>query len=104
RGSRSPSSRMHAAASISTARWPRPIGVFAIAVFRSSAWRPCCEDLEIVMVEKRGKPLGGSDRPPDDPLLWPFAAARLAMGARFWGAGHDTPEKERRPQPVATRE
>ncbi len=36
------------------------------------------------MVEKTGKPLGGPDHVPDDPLLWPFAAARLAMDACFW--------------------
>jgi len=36
------------------------------------------------MVEKSGKPLVGSDGPADDPLLWPFAAARLAMDACFW--------------------
>ena len=46
------------------------------------------------MVEKGGKPLGGSDRPPDDPLLWPFAAARLAMDACFWWLERDPPEQD----------
>lgn len=36
------------------------------------------------MAEKAGKQPGGPDRAPDDPLLWPFAAARLAMDACFW--------------------
>ncbi|WP_375314618.1 alpha/beta fold hydrolase [Bradyrhizobium sp. A5] len=36
------------------------------------------------MVEKAGKQPGGPERAPDDPLLWPFAAARLAVDACFW--------------------
>ncbi|MCK1360205.1 alpha/beta fold hydrolase [Bradyrhizobium sp. 199] len=36
------------------------------------------------MVEKIAKQPGGPDHPPDEPLLWPFAAARLAMDACFW--------------------
>jgi hypothetical protein len=36
------------------------------------------------MAEKTGKQLGGPDHVPGDPLLWPFAAARLAMDACFW--------------------
>lgn len=36
------------------------------------------------MVEKTGKPPSGPGHVPDDPLLWPFAAARLAMDACFW--------------------
>jgi poly(3-hydroxyalkanoate) synthetase len=36
------------------------------------------------MIDKTGKRLGGPDHVPDDELLWPFAAARLAMDACFW--------------------
>lgn len=36
------------------------------------------------MADKAGKQQGGPERAPDDPLLWPFAAARLAMDACFW--------------------
>lgn len=36
------------------------------------------------MVEKIGKQPGGPDRAREEPLLWPFAAARLAMDACFW--------------------
>lgn len=36
------------------------------------------------MVEKTGKRPSGPGHVPDDPLLWPFAAARLAMDACFW--------------------
>lgn len=35
------------------------------------------------MAAKTGKQLGGPDHVPGDPLLWPFAAARLAMDAWF---------------------
>lgn len=34
--------------------------------------------------EKSGQQPGESRRGPDDPMLWPFAAARLAMDACFW--------------------
>ncbi|MBR0839855.1 alpha/beta fold hydrolase [Bradyrhizobium liaoningense] len=36
------------------------------------------------MAEKTDKQPRPPDRAPDDPLLWPFAAARLAMDACFW--------------------
>ncbi|RZM99889.1 poly(3-hydroxyalkanoate) synthetase [Bradyrhizobium genosp. SA-3] len=36
------------------------------------------------MVEKTGKQPRGPGHAPDDPLLWPFTAARLAMDACFW--------------------
>ncbi|WGR67906.1 MULTISPECIES: alpha/beta fold hydrolase [unclassified Bradyrhizobium] len=36
------------------------------------------------MAEKTHKRPTGSGHVPDDPLLWPFAAARLAMDACFW--------------------
>ncbi|MBR0705476.1 alpha/beta fold hydrolase [Bradyrhizobium liaoningense] len=36
------------------------------------------------MVDKTGKQPGRPDHMPDDPLLWPFATARLAMDACFW--------------------
>ena len=36
------------------------------------------------MVDKPAKSPPESGRPPDDPHLWPFAAARLAMDACFW--------------------
>lgn len=34
--------------------------------------------------EKTGKQPSESGRSPDDPMLWPFAAARLTMDACFW--------------------
>ncbi|QQO11720.1 alpha/beta fold hydrolase [Bradyrhizobium diazoefficiens] len=43
------------------------------------------------MVETTGKQKGGPV--PDDPLLWPFAAARLAMDACFWWLERDPPEQ-----------
>jgi len=46
------------------------------------------------MVEKSGKPPGGSDRPQDDTLLWPFAAARLAMDSCFWWLERCPPEQD----------
>jgi poly(3-hydroxyalkanoate) synthetase len=36
------------------------------------------------VVQKTGKQPGGPDHVQDDPLLWPFAAARLAMDACLW--------------------
>lgn len=42
------------------------------------------------MVETTGKQQGGPA--PDEPLLWPFAAARLAMDACFWWLERDPPE------------
>lgn len=43
------------------------------------------------MVDKTGKRLGGPDQAPDDPVLWPFAAARLAMEACFWWVERGSP-------------
>lgn len=43
------------------------------------------------MVETTTKQKGGPV--PDDPLLWPFAAARLAMDACFWWLERDPPEQ-----------
>jgi poly(3-hydroxyalkanoate) synthetase len=37
-----------------------------------------------MVVEKSGQQPGEAGRGPDDPMLWPFAAARLAMDACFW--------------------
>jgi poly(3-hydroxyalkanoate) synthetase len=37
-----------------------------------------------MVVEKTGQEPGGAGRGPDDPMLWPFAAARFAMDACFW--------------------
>src|SRR6478735_4955986 len=37
----------------------------------------------MVVTREGGKQPGGTGRP-DEPLLWPFAAARLAMDACFW--------------------
>jgi poly(3-hydroxyalkanoate) synthetase len=36
------------------------------------------------LADKTGKQPGRADRVPDDPMLWPFTAARLAMDACFW--------------------
>lgn len=36
------------------------------------------------MVNQAGKQSGAKGSVPDDPLLWPFAAARLAMDSCFW--------------------
>jgi poly(3-hydroxyalkanoate) synthetase len=36
------------------------------------------------MAEKNGEQPGGSGQVPEDPMLWPFQAARLAMDACFW--------------------
>ncbi|PIS99536.1 poly(3-hydroxyalkanoate) synthetase [Bradyrhizobium nitroreducens] len=36
------------------------------------------------MVDKARKEKGAQDASPEDPLLWPFAAARLAMDSCFW--------------------
>ncbi|QQO21871.1 alpha/beta hydrolase [Bradyrhizobium diazoefficiens] len=46
------------------------------------------------MVDKTGKRLGGPDQAPDDPVLWPFAAARLAMEACFWWVERGSPEPD----------
>ncbi|WP_314963052.1 alpha/beta fold hydrolase [Bradyrhizobium cosmicum] len=44
------------------------------------------------MVGNSGKRQGGPEHSPDDPLLWPFAAARLAMDACFWWIDRGSPE------------
>ncbi|MCK1742288.1 alpha/beta fold hydrolase [Bradyrhizobium sp. 139] len=54
------------------------------------------------MVEKSGKPLGGPERPPDDPRLWPFAAARLAMDACLWWLERGPPEQDESNLPWTT--
>ena len=54
------------------------------------------------MVEKSGRPPGGSDRPQDDTLLWPFAAAKLAMDACFWWLERGPPEQEESTLPWTT--
>ena len=36
------------------------------------------------LADKTGKQPGRADRVPDDPMLWPLTAARLAMDACFW--------------------
>ncbi|MFT4121733.1 alpha/beta fold hydrolase [Bradyrhizobium sp.] len=36
------------------------------------------------MAETTGRQQGKPDQTPDDPLLWPYAAARLAVDACFW--------------------
>ncbi|MCK1594010.1 MULTISPECIES: alpha/beta fold hydrolase [unclassified Bradyrhizobium] len=45
------------------------------------------------MVEKAGRQPGGPGHAPDDPMLWPFAAARLAMDACFWWLERGTAEQ-----------
>ncbi|WP_426608719.1 alpha/beta fold hydrolase [Bradyrhizobium sp. McL0616] len=45
------------------------------------------------MAEKTGKQPSGPGHVPDDPLLWPFAAARLAMDACFWWLERGPPEQ-----------
>ncbi|MDH6263654.1 alpha/beta fold hydrolase [Bradyrhizobium sp. BR13661] len=42
--------------------------------------------------EKSGRQPGGSGRGPDDPVLWPLAAARFAMDACFWWLERDPVE------------
>lgn len=37
-----------------------------------------------MVMQKSGQRPGEAGRAPDDPMLWPFAAARLAMDACFW--------------------
>ncbi|WP_441236250.1 alpha/beta fold hydrolase [Bradyrhizobium sp. 930_D9_N1_4] len=46
------------------------------------------------MVETRSKRQGGPVHAPDDPLLWPFAAARLTMDACFWWLERGPPEQD----------
>lgn len=54
------------------------------------------------MAEKTGKQLGGTDQIPDDPLLWPFAAARLAMDACFWWTERGSPAPDESALPWTT--
>jgi poly(3-hydroxyalkanoate) synthetase len=44
------------------------------------------------MAERTGKQPRGADHVPADSLLWPFAAARLAMDACFWWVERGPPE------------
>jgi hypothetical protein len=37
-----------------------------------------------MVAEKSGQQPAGSGHVPEEPMLWPFAAARLAMDACFW--------------------
>ena len=46
------------------------------------------------MVEKAGKDRGTQDAVPDDPLLWPFSAARLALDSCFWWLERGPVEQE----------
>lgn len=54
------------------------------------------------MVEKIGKQPGGPDHAPDEPLLWPFAAARLAMDACFWWVERGRAEQDESNLPWTT--
>ncbi|QOG17987.1 MULTISPECIES: alpha/beta fold hydrolase [Bradyrhizobium] len=45
------------------------------------------------MVETTGKQKGGPRPVPDEALLWPLAAARLAMDACFWWVERPSPEQ-----------
>lgn len=46
-----------------------------------------------MVVQKSGQRPGEAKRVPDDALLWPFAAARLAMDACFWWLERDPAEQ-----------
>ncbi|MFK4507540.1 alpha/beta fold hydrolase [Bradyrhizobium daqingense] len=46
------------------------------------------------MADKTSKQSHGPGHPPDDPLLWPFAAARLAMDACFWWLDRGAPVEQ----------
>lgn len=46
------------------------------------------------MVDKTDKRPGRPDHAPDEPLLWPFTAARLAMDACFWWVGRGPAEQD----------
>ncbi len=54
------------------------------------------------MVEKTGKRLGEPAHVPDDPLLWPFTAARLAMDACCWWLERGPAEREESSLPWTT--
>lgn len=54
------------------------------------------------MVEKSGQQPGGSGHIPDAPVMWPFAAARLAMDACFWWLERGPAEQGERELPWTT--
>ena len=54
------------------------------------------------MVDKIGKQPDGPDHVPDEPLLWPFAAARLAMDACFWWVERGRAEQDESNLPWTT--
>jgi len=54
------------------------------------------------MVDKIGKQPGGPDHAPDEPLLWPFTAARLAMDACFWWVERGRAEQDESNLPWTT--
>jgi len=54
------------------------------------------------MAEKAGKDRGIQDAIPDDPLLWPFAAARLAMDSCLWWLERGPAEQEESSLPWTT--
>lgn len=54
------------------------------------------------MVEKIGKQPGGPGHASDEPLLWPFAAARLAMDACFWWVERGRAEQDESGLPWTT--
>ena len=54
------------------------------------------------MVDKIGKQASGPDHAPDEPLLWPFTAARLAMDACFWWVERDRAEHDESKLPWTT--
>ncbi|RTE92671.1 alpha/beta fold hydrolase [Bradyrhizobium sp. LVM 105] len=54
------------------------------------------------MVDKIGKRPSGPDRAPDESLLWPFTAARLAMDACFWWVERGRAEQDESNLPWTT--
>lgn len=54
------------------------------------------------MVEKIGRQPGGPDHVPDEPLLWPFTAARLALDACFWWVERSRTEQHESTLPWTT--
>src|SRR3569833_335987 len=54
------------------------------------------------MVDKIGKQPGGPDQAPNEPLLWPFTAARLAMDACFWWVERGRAEQDESNLPWTT--
>ncbi|MGV7216728.1 alpha/beta fold hydrolase [Bradyrhizobium sp. UFLA05-112] len=51
---------------------------------------------------KKPPPSTGSEPGSDDPLLWPFAAAKLAMNAAFWWVERSSPEPRETELPWTT--